>query len=73
MRAIAFAFFITVVLGAGTAHATDTIKYTYDVKGRLIEVKIVRTTQSNNDITTTYSHDKADNRTNVKVVVATKP
>ncbi|HEU4962158.1 MAG TPA: hypothetical protein VFT56_17350 [Sphingomonas sp.] len=37
--------------------------YTYDAKGRL--VKVVHTGTVNNNLTTTYSHDKADNRTNV--------
>ena len=37
--------------------------YTYDAKGRL--VKVVHTDTANNNLTTTYSHDKADNRTNV--------
>lgn len=46
------------------AHATETVKYTYDAKGRL--VKVERTGTVNNGVTTTYNHDKADNRTNVK-------
>lgn len=60
---------IAVILAAATlsavpAHATETIKYTYDAKGRL--VKVERTGTVNNGVTTNYSHDKADNRTNVK-------
>ena len=45
------------------AHASETITYKYDAKGRLIEVK--RTGTVNNNVTTTYQHDKADNRKNV--------
>lgn len=45
------------------AQATETVTYTYDAKGRL--VKVVHTGTVNNNLTTTYSHDKADNRTNV--------
>ena len=45
------------------AQATETVTYTYDAKGRL--EKVVHTGTVNNNLTTTYSHDKADNRTNV--------
>ena len=45
------------------AQASETVTYTYDAKGRL--VKVVHTGTVNNSLTTTYSHDKADNRTNV--------
>jgi hypothetical protein len=45
------------------AQATETVTYTYDAKGRLVQV--VHTGTVNNNLTTTYSHDKADNRTNV--------
>lgn len=43
-------------------HAAENINYKYDAKGRLIEVK--RTGTVNNNVTTTYNHDKADNRKN---------
>lgn len=45
-----------------TAHAAETITYTYDAKGRL--VKVVRSGPTNNQ--TEYGHDKADNRVRVK-------
>jgi YD repeat-containing protein len=51
-------------LGAA-ARATETITYTYDAKGRLIKVE--RTGTVNNGVTTQYTHDKADNRSNVTV------
>ena len=51
------------VASATVADAAETITYKYDAKGRLIEVK--RTGTVNNNVTTTYSHDKADNRKNV--------
>jgi hypothetical protein len=44
------------------AQASETTTYKYDAKGRLIEVK--RTGTVNNNVTTTYQHDKADNRKN---------
>lgn len=48
---------------AGAAAATETITYTYDAKGRL--VKVERTGTVNNGVTTQYTHDHADNRSNV--------
>lgn len=48
------------------AFATETITYTYDAKGRL--VRVVRTGTVNNNVTTEYTHDKANNR---KTVVTT--
>ena len=53
------------------AHAAETITYKYDAKGRLIEVK--RTGTVNNNVTTTYSHDKADNRKNVTITGSPNP
>jgi hypothetical protein len=52
-----------IVASATAAYAAETITYKYDAKGRLVEVK--RTGTVNNNVTTTYSHDKADNRKNV--------
>lgn len=51
-----------------TARAAEAIKYTYDAKGRL--VKVVHSGAVNNGVQTTYSHDKADNRKNVKTTGA---
>jgi YD repeat-containing protein len=50
---------------ATAAAATETITYTYDAKGRL--VKVERTGTVNNGVTTQYTHDHADNRSNVTV------
>lgn len=47
------------------AWAAETITYTYDSRGRL--VKVERTGTVNNNVTASYSYDKADNRTNVNV------
>ena len=46
----------------GIAHAGETVTYSYDAKGRL--VKVVHTGTVNNNVQTTYVHDKADNRKN---------
>lgn len=51
------------ILGS-TATASETVTYTYDAKGRL--VKVVRTGTVNNNVTTEYEHDKADNRKKLK-------
>ena len=56
------ALFASAALYAGTAHAGETVTYTYDAKGRL--VKVVHTGTVNNNVQTTYTHDKADNRKN---------
>jgi YD repeat-containing protein len=50
------------LLAASSALAAETIKYSYDVHGRL--VKVERTGTVNNNVVTTYTHDRANNRTN---------
>ena len=47
---------------AAAAQAAETITYTYDARGRLVQVSHSGTV--NNGVTTTYSYDKANNRTN---------
>jgi len=49
------------VFAAAPAQAAETIRYSYDVHGRL--VKVARTGTVNNGIATDYRFDKADNRT----------
>lgn len=44
------------------AMAAETITYVYDARGRLVQV--VRTGTINNGVTTSYTIDKTDNRTN---------
>jgi hypothetical protein len=51
---------LTTGLGSA-ALAAETITYTYDARGRLIQVG--RSGTVNNGVTTTHSFDKADNRT----------
>jgi hypothetical protein len=51
------------------AHAAEAITYKYDAKGRLIQVK--RTGTVNNNVTTDYTHDKANNRTKAKTTGST--
>ena len=59
---------LALVVVPAAVQAAETITYTYDAKGRL--VKVVHTGTVNNNLTTTYGHDKADNRTNVKTTGA---
>jgi hypothetical protein len=54
-------FALLLILGAA-AYAAETITYIYDARGRLKQV--VHSGTVNNGVSTTYSHDKADNRTN---------
>jgi YD repeat-containing protein len=54
------------LLGATHVSAGETITYTYDAKGRL--VRVVRTGTVNNNLTTEYTHDKANNRVRVKTI-----
>lgn len=53
---------VVLVAGPSAAWAGETITYTYDAKGRLVQV--VHTGTVNNNVQTTYVHDKADNRKN---------
>ena len=53
---------VSILLG-GSAAGTETITYTYDAKGRLI--RVVHTGTVNNNLTTDYTHDKANNRKSV--------
>jgi len=46
---------------AAVAYAAETITYSYDARGRL--VKVERTGTVNNNVVTSYTLDKADNRT----------
>jgi hypothetical protein len=53
------------------ALATETVTYSYDAKGRL--VKVVHSGDVNNGVAVEYKHDKADNRTKVKVTGSANP
>ena len=54
--------FLALLLTSTAAHADETITYTYDARGRLVRVDHAGTV--NNGVVTTYTLDKADNRTN---------
>ena len=59
---------VLAVLTSGMAGASETVNYTYDAKGRLIQVAHSGTV--NNNVVANYSFDKADNRVNVNVTGA---
>lgn len=56
------------LLVATSAGAAETLTYTYDAQGRV--VKVVRTGNVNNNVTTTYTLDKAGNRTKLQTTGA---
>jgi YD repeat-containing protein len=62
MKPLILAAVAAACLISSVAHAGETISYTYDAKGRL--VKVVHTGTVNNNLQTTYAHDRADNRKN---------
>ncbi len=49
---------------ASPAYASETQKYTYDAKGRL--VKVERSGSVNDGVKSEYTYDKADNRKKAK-------
>lgn len=53
---------------AGAASASETVTYSYDAKGRLIQVTHSGTV--NNNVVANYTFDAADNRKNVTVTGA---
>jgi hypothetical protein len=62
----------TAALAAGAgAQAAETIVYKYDARGRLIKVE--RTGTVNNNVHTTYGHDKANNRKTIVVTGSPNP
>jgi YD repeat-containing protein len=68
---IELAAIVAAIGAAAVASASETINYRYDAKGRL--VKVERSGNVNNGVNTSYSYDKADNRTNVTVNGSSNP
>lgn len=58
-------------IGETAAMAAETVKYTYDARGRL--VKVERTGTVNNGVVTEYEVDRADNRKKVKTTGSQNP
>jgi YD repeat-containing protein len=62
MKPVLLAATAVACLIPAVSHAGETLAYSYDAKGRL--VKVVHSGTVNNNVQTSYSHDKADNRKN---------
>jgi YD repeat-containing protein len=62
---------VTIAALAATAMASETINYSYDARGRLVQVKHGGTV--NNNVTANYTYDKANNRTNLNVASPNSP
>ena len=62
---------ISVLALSVPASAAETITYTYDARGRLVQVQ--RSGTVNNGVSTTYQIDKADNRTNKTTTGSSNP
>ena len=60
---------VVALLVSAAATASETVTYTYDARGRLIKVNHAGTV--NNGVSTAYTLDKADNRTNKTTTGAT--
>ncbi len=65
---VCIASIVLAAMASGMAGASETTNYTYDAKGRLVQVAHSGTV--NNNVVTNYSFDKADNRVNVNVTGA---
>ena len=61
-RSIAFSVVFSAMMFVPPSYAAETITYTYDAKGRLVSV--ARSGTVNNNVQTSYTHDKVDNRKN---------
>ncbi len=61
--------FGTLLLASAPAEASETITYSYDALGRLVQV--TRSGTVNNGASATYSYDPANNRTNVTTTAPT--
>jgi YD repeat-containing protein len=62
---------IAALTATAMASASETINYSYDARGRLIQVKHSGTV--NNNVTANYTYDKANNRTNLNVASPNSP
>lgn len=68
-RLLRLASILVLALFASLAYASETTTYTYDAHGRLVAVDHDGTV--NDNVSVSYSYDKAGNRTNVTVTGAT--
>jgi hypothetical protein len=64
-------FVVSALCAAVAAYASETITYSYDARGRLVRVEHKGT--ANNNVSASYTYDKADNRTAVNVISPNVP
>lgn len=62
MRSLLISVSIIALMVPMSVYAAETVAYSYDARGRLIKVVRSGSAQSNSNVTTDYSHDKANNR-----------
>ena len=60
---------VTLMVALPPAHANETVNYTYDALGRVVQV--ARSGTVNNGVNATYAYDAAGNRSNVTLTGAT--
>ena len=62
MRSLLISVSMIALMVPISANAAETVAYSYDARGRLIKVIRSGSAQSNSNVTTDYTHDKANNR-----------
>lgn len=72
-RYIVLSAALAALAGSTAAIASETITYTYDARGRLVQVAHSGTPSGNNGVTTTYVYDKAHNRTSKTTTGSANP
>ncbi|MEA3063120.1 MAG: hypothetical protein QOJ94_2901 [Sphingomonadales bacterium] len=70
-RAERYIIALSIAAAPALGLASETINYTYDAKGRL--VKVEHNGSVNNNLVANYTHDKANNRTNLNVTGSPNP
>jgi YD repeat-containing protein len=68
---VLIALSVAALTAAAMASASETINYTYDARGRLVQVK--HSGSVNNNVTANYTYDKAGNRNNLNVASPNSP
>ena len=63
----------TIASAAMVAEASETINYSYDARGRVKQVAHSGTPAVNDNVTTSYTYDKADNRENKTTTGSSNP
>ena len=62
MRSLLMSVSVVALMVPLSVDAAETVAYSYDARGRLIKVIRSGSAQSNSNVTTDYTHDKANNR-----------